>query len=437
MAHRLKLTFPVRPLNARLTQQRRVRERLVSVAGLIGRPVRLGNGDDVGRVVDVVVRWSAERYPAVTGLVARIGRRRAFVPIGDVAELSGAVVTLSSPRLDVRDFEQRPGEAVLMEDIVDHQLVDIDGVQVVRASDLYLADAAGRVRLVGVEVGVRSLIRRLGPARWRARPTPERVIDWADIQPLSTGAVGADRPNRELRRLRAGDLADLLEALGQPQRHHLVGALDADMAADALEEMDEDQRDAVLRNLDPDRASAIVAEMEPDEAAEALRELDEDEREQIIERLPPSGAASVRMILGYAEHSAGGIMTTLLVLAGPGETVTDVCHRLATFDDHRADIDAVLVVDDEGRLLDDLSLFELLTANRERPIAELVGPPWPIVIGPEASIDDAIDAVLSNRRGSVVVVDDDGHPIGRILADDVLDALTPGGRRNPRDLAEQ
>jgi CBS domain-containing protein len=438
MARNLKFALPGRPFAARLTQQRRVRDQLVSVAGLIGRPVRLTNDADVGRVVDVVVRWADERYPAVTGLVSKVGRRRAFVPIDDVAELTGVVVTLSSPVLDVRDFARRDGEVVLMDDIVDHQLVDIDGVQVVRASDLYLANVAGRMRLVGVEVGLRSLLRRLGPARWRARATPERVIDWADIQTLGgAGAVGTDRPNRELRRLRAGDLADLLEALAQPQRQQLVDVLDTDMAADALEEMDQDQRDAVLRNLGPDRAAAIVAEMEPDEAAEALRDLDDDERERIVERLPEAATTAIRTILGYPDHSAGGIMTTVVVLVKPNETVATVIERLAEFADHRFDIDAVLVVDDDGRLLDDVSLFELATTPGERAVSRLVGPPWPIVIGPLAGLDEVIDAVVSNRRGSVVVTDEEGRPLGRIMADDVVDALTPGGRSLHREVGEQ
>jgi Mg/Co/Ni transporter MgtE len=264
------------------------------------------------------------------------------------------------------------------------------------------------------------------------------VIDWADIQTLGgAGAVGADRPNRELRRLRAGDLADLLEALAQPQRQQLVDVLDTDMAADALEEMDQDQRDAVLRNLGPERAAAIVAEMEPDEAAEALRDLDDDERERIVERLPEAATTAVRTILGYPERSAGGIMTTIVVLVRPHETVDEVIERLAGFADHRFDIDAVLVVDDHGRLLDDVSLFELATTPGDRAVSRLVGPPWPIVIGPLAGIDEVIDAVVSNRRGSVVVTDEDGRPLGRIMADDVVDALTPGSRSLHREVGEQ
>ncbi|MCU1395563.1 MAG: proteinMgtE intracellular protein [Ilumatobacteraceae bacterium] len=438
MAHPSKMLFPVRQRAARVTQNRRVRDQLVSVAGLIGRPVTLRDGRDVGRVVDFVVRGTDRGYPGVTGLVARVGRRRVFVPIADVAELRPTGVTMSTSHLDVRDFERRDGEVLLMGDVVDHQLVDIDGVQIVRASDLYLSGAAGPVRLVGVEVGVGTLLRRLGPARFRTRATPERVIDWADIEPLSrAGAVQIDRSRSELRRLRPGDLADLLEQVGQPQRDQLVDSLDVDLAADALEEMSEQQRDEVIRNLDTQRAALIIAEMEPDEAVEVLREIDDDRRDTIVDQMPAAAGAALRSLLGYAEGSAGGIMTTVLVLAREHETVREVTARLRSFAEHRSDIDGVLIVGADGALLDDVSLFELIAAGPERSMLSLVGPPWPIVVSADASLDEVIDATLSNRRGSIVVADDAGRPLGRILADDVLDALTPGRAGIHRDVGEQ
>jgi len=423
---------------ARLVEQRQVREHLISVAGLVGRPVQLGDGREVGRVVDVVTSWSGESHLPVAGVVVRVGRRRAFVPIRDVASFSATGLTLASSRLDVRDFERRPGEARLMADVVDHQLVDIDGVQVVRAADLYLATIAGVVRLVGVETAGMSLVRRLGPARWRSRARPERVIDWADVQPVArSGDVRLDRANRELRRLRPGDLADLLEVLGHPQRQQLVGVLDADVAADALEEMDEDQRDRVLRHLTPERAAAIVAEMEPDEAVEALRDLDAAPRAALLAQLPPASSDTMRTLLGYAEDTAGGIMTTIVAVAESTERVSSVVDRLRDLDDHRADIDGVLVVAADGHLLDDVSLFELLVASSDGRIGDLVGPPWPIVVRPEAGLDQVVDAVLSNRRTSVVVTDADGRPLGRVLADDVLDALAPRRSRLHRDVGDQ
>jgi Mg/Co/Ni transporter MgtE len=281
-------------------------------------------------------------------------------------------------------------------------------------------------------------LRRLGPARLRTRATPERVIDWADIEPLGHhGAVQIDRRNRELRRLRPGDLADLLEQVGRPQRDHLVGALDADLAADALEEMDEQQRDEVIRNLDPQRAATIIAEMEPDEAAEALRDVDDERRDAIVDQLPAATGAAIRTLLGYSRDTAGGIMTTVVIFATETETVAEVAARLPQYDDHRSDVDGVLIVDADGRLLDDVSLFELLVADRDAPMGSLAGPPWPIVVEVDATLDEIVDATLSNRRGSIVVADGEGRPLGRILADDVLDALAPGRSRLHRDVGEQ
>ena len=93
---------------------------------------------------------------------------------------------LRSSRLDLRDVVRRPGEVLLAKDVLDHQLVDVDGVQVIRAADLYLAEVIGRIRLVGADVSNATLLRRLGPRRWRPRPTPDRVIDWAAIQPFTS-----------------------------------------------------------------------------------------------------------------------------------------------------------------------------------------------------------------------------------------------------------
>ena len=132
-----------------------------------------------------MARWSdGQTYPPVTGLVIRVGRRLAFVPASAIDRIAHAEVLLRSARLDLRDVVRRPGEVLLAKDVLDHQLVDVDGVQVIRAADLYLAEVLGRIRLVGADVSTSTLLRRLGPRRWRPLPTPDRVIDWAAIQPF-------------------------------------------------------------------------------------------------------------------------------------------------------------------------------------------------------------------------------------------------------------
>ena len=417
----------------RVLTNRVVRDSLVSVAGLVGRPARLDRGAEVGRLADLVARWEGEPYPSLTGLVLRVARRRAFVPIDHVAEVSHREVVLRSARLDLRDYERRAGEVLLTRDVLDRQLVDCDGVQVVRASDLYLANVMGGWRLVGVDVGFQSLLRRLGPARWRTRPTPERVIDWAAIQPFGTAgaALRLRRQNRSLERLRPADLADLLEELGRDERHELLGVLERESAADALEEMEPDALRTLLHDLPRDRAAELVGAMEPDEAVDALRDLDDDDRDALLAAIPIELAMRLRQLLLYPEGTAGGLMTTRLVLARASERVSDVRTRLRHESrDTRVDIDAVAVTDADGRFVDDLSVLDLFVSPTNATLGDLVATFDPVSVCIDATLDEVVDAFIDSRRGSLVVVDADARPYGRIMGDDVIDALVPNRARH-------
>jgi CBS domain-containing protein len=420
-----------RRLTTRLLSNRAIRDDLISVAGLISRPVRNPNGEEFARVADVVVSWEGETYPPVTGLIVRVGRRTSFAPIAGVEHLDRSGVRSRSGRVDLVGYHHRPGEVALASDVIDHQLVDVDGVRVVRAADLYLARLGERLLLVGVDVSVQSLLRRLGPARFRSHATPDRVIDWAAIQPFSAGEgpVRLRRTNQELHRLRPAELADLLEQLGRTQRRELLAAIDPDIAADALEEMEREPLAALLTDAPAEQAAALIAGMEPDEAVEALRDLDDDRRAELFDAMPADEAASLERMLRYDPESAGGIMTTHLVIVESEVTIGEVRRRLRAVEEHASDIDNVSVIDADGHLVDEISLFEIAVATDDQQIGSLVGEPFPITVEPDAELREVVDCLVANRRSSLVVVDADGRPIGRILADDVVDALAPGRGR--------
>ena len=421
--------------NQRLLTLKAVRESLISVAGLVGRPVRNQKGAEIGVVTDVVAKWGGDDdYPPVTGLVVRVGRRDAYVPFDQVDKLDSDKILLKSARVDLRDFDRREGEVTLVRDVLDHQLVDVDGVKVVRAADLYLAPVYDSLRLVGVDVSAQSLLRRLGPARWRTRPTPDKVIDWAAIQPFGTptgptGDVKLRTPHNGLRRLRPGEVADLLEDLGRNARQELLSVLEPEAAADALEEMEPRELNALLQEAPPEEAASLVARMEPDEAVDALRELEREDRDELIGHMPPATASRLLTLLDYEDDTAGGLMTTNLVLVTPDETVAAVRRGLRDAEEHRSDIDAVIVVDEDGRLLDDVTLFELFVAEPDAKMAELIRPPAPVTIHPDATAPEVVEALVESRGSSLLVVDFEGRPLGRILADDVVDSLMPDQAR--------
>ncbi|MDQ2825532.1 MAG: CBS domain-containing protein [Actinomycetota bacterium] len=404
----------------------------MSLAGLTGRPVRNQAGAEIGSLADVVARWGGEeQYPPVTGLVVRIGRRLAFVHADQIDSMGQHDVRLRSARLDLSDFERRPGEVRLGEDVLDHQLVDVDGVKVIRAADLYLAPVAGRILLVGADVSLASLARRLGPRRWRTRPTLDRVLDWAAIQPFGdpVAEVRLRSSHEGLRRLRPGELADLLEDLGRAGRQELLEHLEPETAADALEEMEPTELESLLREAPAEQAGALLAAMEPDEAVDALRDLSADERAELLGQMPAVRAEELAALLGYREDRAGGFMTTNLLVVVASATVADARSQLVSSAASRGDIDAVAVVDAEGSLVDDVSLFDLLVADGDAVLGDLADDCPPVMVAPEATVRDVADRLIESRRSSVLVVDEQCRPIGRILADDVVDALLPGRGR--------
>jgi Mg/Co/Ni transporter MgtE len=169
--------------------------------------------------------------------------------------------------------------------------------------------------------------------------------------------------------------------------------------------------------------------MEPDEAVDALRDLSDEEQSVLLARMPQQVQRELVRLLGYPGDQAAGIMTTVLACASPDETVAQVSQRLAEQTVHRTEIDSVAVLDKEGRLLGDISAFDLLVSDGARRLGDLMDPDNTLTLRPEDDLDTVATELVESRRSSLLVVDDDGRPLGRILSDDVLDALVPGHGR--------
>ncbi len=209
-----------------------------------------------------------------------------------------------------------------------------------------------------------------------------------------------------LRRLRPGELADILEDLGRPGRQELLATLEPEQAADALEEMDPDELGALLRETPPEQAAALLANMEPDEAVDALRDLDEDDRLELLKHLDDEPREVLTDLLEYREDRAGGFMTTSLVTATADERVFVTRGRLRAEADHRGDIDAVAIVDDDGIYVDDVSLFALAIADADQTLGELLEECDPVAVGADHEVPEVAAQLIESRRSSVVVVDD-------------------------------
>jgi CBS domain-containing protein len=399
---------------------------LVSVAGIIGRPVKDQDGKDLGKLLDFVVRHGGETYPPVSGLIVRVAGRRAYIDGARIAKLTNDEITLSSAKVNLTEYQRRTGEQLLDGDVLDHQIVDVNGLRVVRTSDLYLAPLDKEIRLVGVDVSFRSFVRRIFPGTFGRKPGVDQVIDWASVASLADdgGVVRTTATREALSKLRPADIADIIEDLEGREQSALIELLDPDLAADALEEMEDDELQGLLRGISDERAAELLSHMEPDESAEVLRDLDDEHSESILAQMAPAMAKQLRRLVEFDETHAGGIMTTHMLIVKESDTVSDALKLLV---EHRErDIsDGVTVVDSKGKLLDHIQIIELIAAKPSEKLESLVAAPFPTAVGIETPLEDVIEEFSNNRGSSVIVVDEKGKPVGRILADDIIDAMVP------------
>jgi magnesium transporter len=407
----------------------------------IGRPVLDAHGEPIGKVDDLIVAIG-DRYPPVTGLVVATGRRAIFLPWSHVASFDGSGARLSTGTIDITRFQQRPNEIQLRQDLLDKQIVDIDGRKVVRVNDLSLDDVEGKLHLVAVDVGAAGLLRRLGLeggyrvlARNLRLPTPERYIDWEDVDPVETSiaSIRLRVPHGGLTELHPADLATIIDQLAPRDRAGVLAALDDEAVADAIEEMEPDTQVEVLEGLSPERAADILEEMSPDDAADLVADLSDETRQELLALMERAEAEELGELLAFPEDTAGGMMTTEFVAVPAELSAAATIDRLRELEPDAETIYYVYVVDPEGRLVGVLSLRDLIVAPPSTPIGEvMIDEPVAVEVG--ADRDDVATVVARYNLLAVPVVDENGRLVGIVTVDDAIDTILPASwrRRVPK-----
>jgi magnesium transporter len=414
---------------------------MLYLSRVIGRPVNDGQGAPIGKVDDLIVAVG-DRYPPVTGLVISAARRRIFLKWNAVESLDEHLARLRTRTIDIAPFRQRPNEILLRKDLLDRQIVDIDGRRVVRVNDLRLDELNGQLHLVAVDVGATGLMRRLGfegPFRTLAgrvgRPLPERYIDWEDVDPVesSIASVKLRVPHKALGSLHPADLARILDQLAPRDRAGVLASLGDEAVADAMEEMTPGAQVEVMEDLHPARAADILEEMSPDDAADLAADLDQDTRDAILSHMERTEAEEVQELLGYPEESAGGIMTTQFIALAEHVTAAQAIDRLRELEPEAETIYYVYVTDEEGRLTGVLSLRDLIVARPDVAIAEVMTRE-PVAVAVAAPQEEVAAVVAHYNLLAVPVVTDEGHLVGIVTVDDAIDTVIPTAwkKRLPR-----
>ncbi|UXA05642.1 CBS domain-containing protein [Mycobacterium sp. SMC-2] len=391
-------------------------------------------GESFGRIRDVVIGISIVRQqPRVLGLVVDLATRRSiFIPMLRVAAIEPEAVTLNTGSVSLRHFEQRPGEALAIGQVLDTQvkvddpaLPELTGLDVI-VTDLGIEQTRTRDWVVS-RVAVRSQ-RRLG------RRGPVHVVDWRNVQGLTPSALalpgqGVAQLLNQFEGRKAVDVADAIRGLPPKRRYEVLKALDDDRLADVLQELPELDQADVLSELGADRSADVLEEMDPDDAADLLGVLNPTDAEMLLTRMDPDDSAVVRRLLAHSPDTAGGLMTSDPVVLTPDTSVAEALARVRDPDLTPALASMVFVVrpptaTPTGRFLGCVQLQRLL---REAP-GELVGGIVDtdlLTLKPETPLGAVTRYLAAYNLVCGPVLDDQNHLLGAVTVDDLLDHLLP------------
>ncbi len=414
----------------------RGRADVIHLSRIINVPILDADGLRLGVLGDIAVDLR-EPLPRVTGLWLRGDRSRlALIPWDAVAALSESEIHLRQARRYLQPRPLQP-EELLLAGVLDTQVVDTDGLKVVRVNDLQLTRTNGEVRLAAADVGTLGLLRRLNmdrPVLWAARlarrSLPDRVIPWKMVAafggPMTPIKLSISR--ERLREVHPADLAQLLEDLDRDERVEVMTALEHEDAAETLAEAEPDVQADVMKALPSDLAADILEEMAPDDATDLLTDLPPERAEELINLMEAEEAADVRELLRYPEGTAGSVMTTEFIALPRGLTAQATLARLRELAPEAEHIFYFYVVDERQHLVGVLPLRGLIMARPDQLIAEIMAPDVFSV-----SVDDHLETVAQALTKydllALPVRDAEGRLVGVITVDDVMDIVLRKGRR--------
>ncbi len=400
-------------------------------------------GDEVGRLLDVAV-MPREQFPVVQWGILGTGGGERVIRWSD-AVIEPAHVRLRQ-RLEKMAPESLPADALrLGRDLLDKQIVDTHGAKVVRVNDLQLEETSGQLRLVGADVGVRGLMRRVGAEGVAervvglvGRKLPRGIIPWHLVEPLerSEAAVRLTVPHQKLALLHPADIADVVEEMTVDERRQVFEQLDVETAAETLAEIEPEMQVAIVNDLEEGRAADILDEMAPDEAADLLQDLPAQQREELIELMEEEEGEDVEGILAFPEDSAGGIMTTEVV-AFPGHITAQVAiERLRELKPDPEQAYYLYVVNGEGKLEGVISLRDLVVADPPSPLSEIMDP-HVLAVDAGASKEDVASMIAKYDLLALPVIDARRRLLGSVTIDDVVELMLPRGwkKRSLRSIA--
>ncbi|MBZ4666492.1 CBS domain-containing protein [Mahella sp.] len=399
---------------------------------LVGKPVFTQQGTYIGKLKDAIASIYKEP-PIVTSIVISAGPKVILVLDADINAVKKDTIILNK----IHHSPLPEDILYIAQDIMDKQIVDVNGRKVVRVNDLKATFISQKIVIIGVDIGFSGLLRRLGierPIKFLCKllhiPLGDNIIAWDNVEPI----VSEERhlklavPYKKLRQLHPADIADIIEDLDSHYRSAVFHALDEQTLADTLEEIEPDVQVNIIENMSEEEASNILENMPADEVADILEELDEEHAQKLLERMDKEDSEEIKGLMEYEDKTVGSMMSTDFIAFPPDITAQQTIDQLRLIQPSPDEAYYLYVIDKDEHLIGVVSLRDLVVAPPDRLLKDIMDPNV-IYVRDTDGIYDLTEVVTKYDLLAVPVVDDDMVLVGVAIINDIIDEVFLPRRR--------
>lgn len=398
------------------------------ISSVLNKKVINPSGQIIGKIWDIAIA-PGDVFPVVTGLLLKRGKHVYTVPWQHVVLFNPLVVSIAGTDADYPTYEARSGSILLRRDVLDKQIVDVNGAKVVRVNDVKLVPYEDLLCISAVDIGFRGLLRRIGYERlWSLiqKDIPKSEIGWQFVNHLEINAAGLTLSvaREQLADMHHADIAEIISNIPRDSIQGVLNSLDHETAGEAIHELELELRSHVMSLMNSEQASDILEEMPPDEAADVLGDLPEEKAQELLGLMDKEEAEEIQELMEHENDTAGGLMNHEFIAISANTTVGNALEEIKRQAEKIETIYYAYVLDADERLSGVISLRELLISNPEFPVSEVMSEYLKTVDVGTKPVD--ILALLAKYDLiAVPVLDEQGKVAGVVTIDDVVEMFLP------------
>lgn len=406
---------------------------MVYYSQLIGKPVIAKDFKVIGRVKDLSF-IDGFKYAKISAIICKTKKGIKKIPWKYVIELGDKIndtrfkvgIYLNISENELR-YSKR--EEFLLKDIIDKQILDVDGVRIIRVNDILLGEIEGKFCIVGVDVSTKGILRRLGFLKRFGELLPileEHIIPWKYVEPLhkKTSELHIKYRTDKLVNLHPADLADMMHDLSSDERVLIFNSLDKKKAADTFILSNPEVKKSLFKGMSIKRIAEFLGNMAYSEAATILTLMPSIRNEEVLKLMKKEDALNIEKILSYDKKSVGAIMSTDFLAIPDYFTVRQTISFLKKRMPSASKIHYFYVKNKDSELIGIISLRDIVLSNPKNKVASLIKKNI-ITVHIETPVDEVFNVMNKYKLLALPVVDRNGKIIGVVRISDALNALLP------------